>query len=48
MIPMGQRSVLYWYDHLAACVCVCVCVSVCVCVCVRAPSMGLEDVIDHI
>ena len=34
MIPMGQRSVFYWYDHLAACVCV--------------PSMGLEDVIDHI
>ena len=26
MIPMGQRSVFYWYDHLAAfCVCVYVC-----------------------
>ena len=24
MIPMGQRSVFYWYDHLAA-LCVCVC-----------------------
>ena len=22
MISMGQRSVFYWYDHLAACVCV--------------------------
>ena len=40
MIPVGQRSVFYWYDHLAACVYVCVCVC--------APSMGLEDVIDHI
>ena len=36
MIPMGQRSVFYRYDHLAACVCVCV------------PSMGLKDVMDHI
>ena len=34
MIPMGQKSVFYWYDHLAACVRVCI------------PSMGLEDVID--
>ena len=42
MISMGQRSVFYWYDHLAACVYVCVCVYVC------APSMGLKDVIDHI
>ena len=24
MILVGQRSVFYWYDHLAACVCVCV------------------------
>ena len=38
MIPVGQRSIFYWYGHLAACVCVCVCV----------PSMGLEDVIDRI
>ena len=35
MIPVGQGSVFYWYDHLAAFVCVCLCV----------PSMGLEDVI---
>ena len=42
MIPMGQRSIFYWYDNLAACACVCVCVCVCV------PSMQLEDVIDHI
>ena len=42
MIPVGQRSVFYWYGHLAVCVCVCVCV------CVSVPSMGLEDVIDRI
>ena len=46
MIPVGQRSVFYWYDHLEACVCVSVCVCVCVCVCV--PSMGLEDIVDDI
>ena len=28
MIPVGQRSVFYWHDHLAG-VCVCVCVCVC-------------------
>ena len=36
MIPVGQGSVLYWYDHLAAFVCMCV------------PSMGLENVTGHI
>ena len=48
MISMGQRSVFYWYDHLAARVCVCVCVRVCVRVRAHVPSVGLEDVIDHI
>ena len=24
MIPVGQRSIFYWYDRLAAFVCVCV------------------------
>ena len=40
MITVGQGSVFYWYDHLAA-------VCVCVCVCALVPSMGLEDSLNN-
>ena len=36
MIPVGQRSVFYWHDYLAALFGVCV------------SSLWLEDVIGHI